>query len=349
METQTSHRTQHATMLDVAREAGVSLSTVSYVLSGQRPVSQATKDRVHAAIARLDFRRNAAAVTLASRRTQVIALVYPLLHLGISRTATEFVRGAHARANEMGYDLVVWPHTEPDQIVELVRAGKADAILLMEIELTDPRVVALRDQQIPFAMIGRTADSDGIAWVDVDFAATVVHAVEHLSRLGHTHLGLVNHASSTHGHRYGAGVRASGAFADIVAQLGLSCHEVFCDESPVAGRQALSDLLSTDPDLTAVLTMNEDAAFGVLAELHARGLVIPGDVSVLSVVTSPGVASLYSPPLSSFDVQGAEAGAAAIDSLLTVIRGEGVPPGVLTCCDLVERGSVAPPPHRTHP
>ena len=43
------------------------------------------------------------------------------------------------------------------------------------------------------------------------------------------------------------------------------------------------------------------------------------------------------------------AGAAAIDSLLTVIRGEGVPPGVLTCCDLVERGSVAPPPHRTHP
>ena len=111
----------------------------------------------------------------------------------------------------------------------------------------------------------------------------------------------------------------------------------------------MSDLLSTDPDLTAVLTMNEDAAFGVLAELHARGLVIPGDVSVLSVVTSPGVASLYSPPLSSFDVQGAEAGAAAIDSLLTVIRGEGVPPGVLTCCDLVERGSVAPPPHRTHP
>lgn len=341
----TTQRPQ-ATMQDVAREAGVSLSTVSYVLSGVRPVSQATQDRVGAAIERLDFRRNAAAVNLASRRTRVIALVYPVLDLGISRTAAEFVRGATVRASEMGYDLVVWPHTEPDQIVELVRAGKADAILLMEVELADPRVAVLRAQKIPFAMIGRTIDDAGVAWVDVDFAATVVSAMDRLTRLGHTHLGLINHASSTHGHRYGAGVRASGAFADAVAHLPLSGHEVFCDESPQAGRQALAELLEADPLLTAVLTMNEDATFGVLAEAQARGLDIPRDLSVLSLVTSPRVAALYSPPLSSFDVRGEETGGVAIDSLLRVIAKDAMPEGVLTHCDFHDRGSVAVPPQR---
>ncbi len=98
-----------ATMQDVARRAQVSLSTVSYALSGTRPVSDATRRRIEDAMAELGYQPNAMARGLASRRSHVLALIYPAMEKGLGGTVAEFVSSAAETARENGYHLVLWP------------------------------------------------------------------------------------------------------------------------------------------------------------------------------------------------------------------------------------------------
>src|SRR5687767_13886197 len=98
-----------STMHDVARRAQVSVSTVSYVLTGTRPISQPTRDRVLAAMAELDYQPNAMARGLASRRSRILGLLLPMDERGLGATETAFVTGAAAAASRAGYHLVLSP------------------------------------------------------------------------------------------------------------------------------------------------------------------------------------------------------------------------------------------------
>lgn len=336
-----------ATMRDVARRAGVSVSTVSYALSGARPVTTATKVRVEAAMAELGFQPNALARGLASRRSRTLAVVYPATEAGISGTVAEFVAGAAAAARRDGYHLVLWPFGAGDgrEIADLVLQGMADGVLLMEVCLADARVAALRGAGIPFTMIGRTADAeaDGLAYVDIDFDRTLGDAVDHLVALGHRAIGFVNHSAASRAAGYGATVRAEAAFGAALARHGIAGPVEACDEDPGAGRRAVAALLEASPELTAVVTMNEPATFGVVVELQARKLSVPGDVSVLAVATSPAVGALSSPVLTTLHAPGARLGRLAVRSLLALLGDPGATPEpVLVTCDLAPGASVGP-------
>lgn len=306
------------TMHDVARHAGVSLSTVSYALSGARPVSASTRDRVAAAMAELGFQPNAMARSLASRRSHVIALIYPAMDKGLGGTIAEFVQAAAEQARAFGYHLVLWPfrQTEADQVRDLVRQGMADGVLVMEVALDDSRIDVLVEAGIPYAMIGRTRDVTDRHSVDIDFDATVADAVTHLADLGHRRLGFLNHSQASFDAGYAPAHRARDAFAREIAARGLAGIHRVCDDSPVAGRAAVAEMVAADPALTGLITMNEMATFGVMAELQHLGLRVPDDVSVLGIVTSPGVATMTNPPLTSFHAPGASLGRLAVDRLL---------------------------------
>lgn len=313
-----------ATMQDVARTAGVSLSTVSYALSGARPVSVATKARIDAAMHELDFQPNAMARGLASRRSQTLALTYPAIEQGLGGTAAEFVASASARARTLGYHFVLWPFGphEADEIRALAQQGMADGVLLMEVCLKDDRVDALRAAGVPFTMIGRTEDTTGLTYVDIDFERTTEEAVAHLTALGHEHIGFLNHSEDSWRRGYAATRWAREAYRSAMTSRGLVAHDVLCHESPLAGRHAATELLAADPGMTAVITMNEMATFGLMAELRDRGRRIPEDVSVLGIVTSPGVGQMSSPTLTTLHAPGAELGSRAVDALLALLRGE---------------------------
>jgi len=341
-----------ATMQDVARTAGVSLSTVSYALSGARPVSAATKARIEAAMRALDFHPNAMARGLASRRSQTLALTYPAVEQGLGGTAAEFVASAAARARALGYHFVLWPFGphEADEIRALAQQGMADGVLLMEVCLQDQRVEALRAAGVPFAMIGRTEVTAGLTYVDIDFERTVQEAVAHLAALGHEHFGFVNHSEESWRRGYAATRWARESFRSAIADRGLVGHDVLCHESPLAGRRAALELLSNDPDLTAIITMNEIATFGLLAELRDGGRSVPEDISVLGIATSPGVGQMSSPPLTTLHAPGAELGRRAVDALVAMLRGEEPPePSALVPCRLEPGASTARAPETAHP
>lgn len=337
-----------ATMLDVARRANVSVSTVSYALSHTRPVSTATKARIETAMIELGYQRNAAARSLASRRSHVLALTFPAVQQGLGGTVSEFVASAAETASRHGYHLVLWPlgANQSREIRDLAQQGQADGVLLMEVRLEDPRVEALREAGVPFTMIGRTAQPVGLSYVDIDFAQTTEDAVAHLTGLGHERIAFLNHSEASRAEGYAPTIRAEDGYSAAMRRRGLTAHAALCDENPSAGRTAMSALLAREPRLTAVITMNEIATFGAIVELQARDLQIPRDFSVLSIVTSPGVGAMSNPPLTTMHAPGTELGRLAVQSLLALLQvGEvdAIDPVLLTC-PLEPGGSTGPVP-----
>jgi DNA-binding LacI/PurR family transcriptional regulator len=310
-----------ATISDVARAAGVSVSTVSYAISGARPIRPETRERIQSAMRSLGFQPNAMARSLASRRSRVIALIYPQIGGGIGGTAGEFVQSVAERAREAGYQLVLWPFRtdQAREIRNLARQRMADGVLLMEVCLDDERIDVLEAAKVPYAMIGRTRDVTERASVDID------HSGEQMSA------------------GYGPAVRAAAAYDELMSGHGFEPLSRTCDDSPVTGRAVTAELLAADPALTAIITMNELATFGVYAELASQNLSIPGDVSVLGIVTSPGVGTLSYPPLTTMHSPGAELGRLAVDCLLSQLEPARSPiPNQLIPCVLEPGMSIGP-------
>nr|NLD41678.1 LacI family transcriptional regulator [Actinomycetales bacterium] len=336
-----------ATMVDVARDAGVSLSTVSYALSGVRPVSEATKQRINESIQRLGFRRNAAAASLASRRTYVLAILYPFLKDGIPSTVADMIAAVEKEAQRHGYEIVIWPQSDPEVVVEMALEGKADALIVMEVLMADRRVAELRAAGIPVSLIGRTGDDVDISFVDVDFAAAVAEAVARLADLGHRHMVFINHFHRQEGARYGAAVRASEAFTRELAIRGIEGIEVQAEDNRSAGEEALEEILERHPNTTALVIMNEKAAFGVTGAAPRRGVAIPEDLSIISIVTSTETAENTGGGLTSLDVRGEEIGhfaAVALMESIGVTASDRTPPPTVT-----DRAKEDPTSDRTPP
>ncbi|HEY3438352.1 MAG TPA: LacI family DNA-binding transcriptional regulator [Actinotalea sp.] len=333
-----------ATMQDVADRAGVSLSTVSYTITGKRPVSAATRARVEEAMAALQFRRDAVARALASRRTHVLAVAYPVFGVSLGATLNEIVRGAYEAAREADYELVLWPVSsgEPDLLRELAAQRTADGVLLMEVAMDDPRIEAVESAGLACALIGRTADPGDHVWVDIDFEQTLTTAVEHLAEQGHTTIAFVNRGQAEVDAGYGPSVRAQRAFDAATARAGVTGVSTVCDVTPAAGRRATNALLAAHPDLTAVIVMNELALFGVSSALREAGRSVPGDVSVVAVAISGEISDMYDHPLTYLAAPGPDQGRRAVRGLLEVLDGNPAPAGVNLPCTLQVRETSGP-------
>ena len=312
-----------ATMQDVATLAHVSLSTVSYAINNTRPISAATRERIERAMVELDFRPNAIARSLASRRSRIIALTFPGIENGLGSTVMEFVTSAAEAARARGYHLVVWPYapSQAEEMREMSRDGLTDGVIIMEVRSDDPRVRVLDAAGIPLTMIGRADDTNDSRCVDIDFDATTEDAVAHLASLGHRRIALLNHSDASRKHGYGPTLRAESGFRRAMERRGLTGTTVWCDESPAAGRAVIGSLLNAEPDLTALVAMNESAVIGAVTEMGQRGLVVPQDFSVLSIVSSPLMAEMVQPSLTTLHSPGAALGRLGVHSLLDQLDG----------------------------
>src|SRR3954470_1594030 len=166
---------------EIARRAGVSRSTVSYALTGNRPVSEETKRRIQAVVDELDYRPNAAARALKEGRTRTIGLVIPPASQRLTDMQLGFVASVVEAAPHADFDVLLSPSGgDHDRSFERVVTGRrVDGVILMEIRLEDDRVTRLQHTGLPFVTIGRTGNSQDMWWVDVDYAALVARCVHH--------------------------------------------------------------------------------------------------------------------------------------------------------------------------
>ncbi|MBF4592446.1 MULTISPECIES: LacI family DNA-binding transcriptional regulator [Curtobacterium] len=336
-----------ATMQQVADRAGVSIATVSFVVNGTKYVTPGTTARVRTAMRELKFRGNVVARALASRRTRIIALLFPTTGNRFSPTTSQFFMSAAERASERGYHLVLWP-VDPagDDLDDLVSGGLVDGVILMEVRMDDPRVAVLTDLDVPFTLIGRTRDSSGLPFVDIDFETTIEDSLDHLQTLGHRRFGLVlEDLEGTPMAGYAPHLRVESTFRHAMDERGLTGTIVTAGPGSDGGRQATSDLLAADPDVTAVLVMKDDSSAGVLVGLYTAGRRVPEDVSVLSIASSEANADQHYPRLSTMVAPGPELGVRAADALIEQLDGTSEDlPHFLLPCTLRIAESTAPAP-----
>lgn len=312
-----------ATMQQVADRAGVSIATVSFVVNGNKRVSEDTRARVTAAMRELGYRNNVVARALASRRTHILALLFPVLEHRLGQTALQFFTSAASRASELGYHLVLWPAaTTAEDVRDLISGGLADGVVVMEVTMHDPRIEQLAAMDVPFVAIGRTADPSAMSYVDIDFERTVEDALDHLAGLGHRRIGLVvEDLDGTAMAEYGPKVRSEAAFRASMDRRGLHGTVVASGASAGGGRRAARELLASDPDVTATIIMKDDSNFGLVSGLIAARRRVPEDVSVVAIVSSDGAGAATEPVLTTLNAPGPELGRLAVESLTDHLEG----------------------------
>ncbi|MCA0351045.1 MAG: LacI family transcriptional regulator [Chloroflexi bacterium] len=328
-------------MVDVAKRAGVALSTVSYALNGTRPISEETRQRIYAAMEELGYKPHALARGLASKRSKIIALLFPTPERGLGLTELEFVTSAAEAARNKGYHLVLWSlPTDSSELRQLLQQGLVDGVLVMEVHLNDPRIELLRELEFPFSMIGRCAESIGMSYVDIDFDRTTQLAVNCLAELGHRQIGFINHSQEAFEAGYGPTVRVAQRFNEAIAAAQLHGVSSFCHDSVAAGYETFNQLLTDHPALSGLIVMNERAIPGIIQAVSERGWSIPDDISLISLVSSARVAEMTLPTLTTLEPPIAELGALGVDLLIQQLEAQDRElPQALLPCQLVVRGS----------
>ncbi|WP_221584898.1 LacI family DNA-binding transcriptional regulator [Microbacterium sp. G2-8] len=331
-----------ATMREVAERAEVSIATVSFVVNGTKRVTDATRQRVQDAMRDLGFSRNPVGAALARGRTGIIAMLYPAVERPLSPTAVSFFTSASRRARERGHDLVMWPiGDDTDQVSVLAGTGLIDAALLMEVQLEDPRVAALLDRDVPFALIGRTSHPDALPYVDVDFPASVRQAYAHLRDLGHEDIAFLTGDGNAFSH--GAVSRARDTYREVATASGAPVTMLSCGEDPRFGREIGQGFRRDQPTTTALISMNEHAVPGLLVSLARDGVRVPEDLSVISMGSSAYMAGMTDPRLTFMRTPGTELGEWGVDAVIDRIENPDSPlPQRLLPCEFVPGDTVAP-------
>jgi DNA-binding LacI/PurR family transcriptional regulator len=332
-------------MNDVAKRASVALSTVSYAINGTRPITEETRQRVFQAMDELGYRPHALARGLASKRSRILALLFPTLERGLGITELDFFTGAAAAARQNDYHLVLWSVDVSDskELLELAQQGLADGVILMEVHLNDERVDLLRQLGFPFSMMGQCWKPENTNFADIDFEQTVRDTIVYLKSLGHTCIGFVNQSQEVFDNGYGPVVRTHNAFETIIPNLGLRGASTFCHATPQAAYETCQEFINTHPEMTALMVMNDRAIPGVMQAITDRGWCIPSGFSLVSIVSSERMAEMMTPPLTTMDPPSAEMARLAVELLIEQLEGrQREASQVLLPCRLIVRGSSGP-------
>jgi DNA-binding LacI/PurR family transcriptional regulator len=288
-----------ATIKDVASRAGVAPSTVSYVLSGSRQISEKTRAAVRQAIEELGYHPSASARTLRSARTQVLALALPRSGEGYRPTDGRFAIELCDAARAHGYDVLMLTEREGlPGLRRMARGGQADGAILMAVGVDDPRVPALRELGLPFALLGtELAPEDGeqdfsagAPFADLDWTAAAELALTAAAESGHRSLAYLPCAAEEVTDRKGYALRGlAGAHAAGRRLTGRARVRVLEPPSGAYALRARLDALLDGPEPpTALAVQHVGALPTVLAAAQRHGLRVPEELCVLPVGSLPG-------------------------------------------------------------
>jgi len=333
-----------ATIEDVARHAGVSTSTVSYVLSGKRTISLATRERVARSIDILGYRPNSTARALASRRTNALALVAPLRADNNVPVVMQFVSAVAAAARERDHDVLLVTQEEGEEGVRRVsQTALVDAVIVMDVEADDHRLPMLRDLGLPCVLIGLPDEPGGLSCVDLDFRQAAALCVVHLADLGHRHLCLLGSGPAVYERKSSYAVAFAAGFEAAVDRHGIRGRWYPTEPSYESTSRLVERELTEHPETTALVVHNEAVLGAVLATVRRHGRRVPEDVSVVAICPEE-MALNQSVQLTGVAVPAMQIGRIAVELVLQRLQGQEEAETRLIAPRLAVRESTAPPP-----
>ncbi|MER5301808.1 LacI family DNA-binding transcriptional regulator [Streptomyces lasiicapitis] len=330
------------TLAEVAQHAGVSASTVSYVLSGKRSISLGTKERVERSIRELGYHPNAGARALASSKSNVIALMVPLRTDMYVPVMMEIAIAVATTARAHGYDVLLLTGEEGAPAVRRVTgSGLADAMIVMDVELDDERLPLLRAGDRPSVLIGLPADTDQLTCVDLDFTAAGALCVEHLAGLGHRDIAVIGEDPAVYERHTGFAERTLEGLRTRARDLDVR----LLHRPSVGGYDAMAATLARifdeRPATTGFVVQNESAVEPLLALLRQQGRAVPEDVSVLAICPDQ-VALQASVRLTSVSIPAEEMGRQAVERVMAKLQAGGEGGVRLLAPELTVRASTGP-------
>ncbi|MER5881012.1 LacI family DNA-binding transcriptional regulator [Streptomyces sp. NPDC001910] len=327
---------QRVTMNDVARAAGVSSATVSYVLSGKRPVTAETRTSVESAIERLGFTLNPVARSLRTGRSTMVALVVPDLanpfYALLARSIQDELRGC-------GYHVVVSNtgarRDEEEALLEEALHQRFAGVVMTPFRLATDAFEAMREAGIPVVVSADTPFGD-VDLVTPDSDGAVVDAMTHIAASGRRSVGVLAGPGDATG-----GDPRLGRIARHGTALGLTVlseHIVHGEHTREAGAAGFEQLMRLPQRPEAVMCVNDVTAVGAMDTAERLGLDIPRDVALLGH-DDVDIAALVRPRLSTIRYPAREVGAAAARLLLEQIDGRTEPRTVHVAARFVARAS----------
>jgi DNA-binding LacI/PurR family transcriptional regulator len=295
---------KQTTLKDVAKLANVSFQTVSKVLNKKARVSPETEKRIFDAIEALDYHPNFTARSLRVQRTRTIGYSWRPSQPGrYNPILDEFLQGMFQTADTYGYNFLCFPYSLDAQkrvanYKKLVQTRRLDGFVLSTVNYEEPGIRFLVDNKIPFYAFGRAGKDQAFPYIDVDGGAGLKAAVDHLVEQGHQRIGALAWPPDS---RVGND-RMEGYFAQIKHHNLLLDHRlVFRGEGTSAiGYVGMERLLELPADIrpTAVVTMNDEMAFGAISKLRDANILPGKEFGVVGFDDVPA-ARLSRPSLSS--------------------------------------------------
>lgn len=318
---------RRATSIDVARKAGVSRSTVSFVLNNVPgiSISEATRQRVREAAKALNYFPNSAGRKLVSGKSNTLGLILSQSPEQVFADAflPQVILGVEQAAMEQGYHVLLKPVSPEDAggYTRLIKENHVDGILLSGPRHSDEEIVRLHQEGVPTMLMGQLPGTD-IPFVDVNAAEGARTAVNHLIECGHRRIALITNAPLTY---TSAQQRRSGYItaledACLPVEPGLIKEGAY---TPASGFHAMRELLDIIPQPTAVFVASDVVAIGALLAIKNAGLQIPRDLAVVGFDDIP-LAEYFDPPLTTIRLPAFGLGWAASERLIRLIQGKGL-------------------------
>lgn len=304
-----------STLKSVAAAAGVSRQTVSNVINAPEKVAPETLDRVRAVIEAQDYRPNSSARSLRTRASRQLGYSVAPLNPVLDR----FVHTITAAADEHGFHILLFAAPSGadglGKYGELLAQHAVDGFILSETVVGDPRQEWLIERGVPFVAFGRTwRNEERGAWVDVDGAAGVARAVEHVYQLGHRRIAFIGWPEGS-----GVGDDRLAGYRRACAKLGVT-PTVVRDVGIEQGWALAGQLLDGRQPPTALICVSDLDALGAIRAVVERGLRPGHDVAITGFDDTPS-AALPGVDLTSVGQPIEAAGRMVVDLLLAQVRG----------------------------
>lgn len=307
------------TMKDIAKEANVSVATVSHVINGTKVISKNTYDRVMDVIKKYNYVPNSAAKNLRQKSTKTAGLIVSSLP---DSFVTKMIYGVEERAREMGYNVLLVNTNEnrsyEEETINLLHSKMVDGVILSPTSKDIEYLKKYTDKDFPIVMVNRyDSNLSNIPRVTGDNFQLGYEATSHLINHGHKKIGFiysVPNVSTTNDRLAG--------YKKALEDNGIEFDEQFLERGYATvegGAKAVETLLKRDPEITAVFAQTDLMTIGVISKLKEQSIKIPEQVAIVGFGDFES-ATIIEPPVTNITLPAETIGRTAFDVLLSKIN-----------------------------
>lgn len=307
------------TMKDIAKEANVSVATVSHVINGTKIISKNTYDRVMDVIKKYNYVPNSAAKNLRQKSTKTAGLIVSSLP---DSFVTKMIYGVEERAREMGYNVLLVNTNEnrsyEEETINLLHSKMVDGVILSPTSKDIEYLKKYTDKDFPIVMVNRyDSNLSNIPRVTGDNFQLGYEATSHLINHGHKKIGFiysVPNVSTTNDRLAG--------YKKALEDNGIEFDEQFLERGYATvegGAKAVETLLKRDPEITAVFAQTDLMTIGVISKLKEQSIKIPEQVAIVGFGDFES-ATIIEPPVTNITLPAETIGRTAFDVLLSKIN-----------------------------